>query len=90
PDRAITRLEIAVQAVRALGKESEASQYAAQGDQFIDAAEWSASEWQRNFIGASAALGIIGGYPDGSFRPARNATRAEAVVMIHRALAARQ
>ncbi len=35
-------------------------------------------------LGQAVALGIITGYPDGSFRPDETATRAEAVVMIVR------
>jgi hypothetical protein len=37
-------------------------------------------------VGAAAEAGIIGGYPDGSFGPKRPTSRAEAVVMLNRAL----
>jgi hypothetical protein len=35
---------------------------------------------------AAAAKGIISGYPDGSFKPQANASRAEAATMIIKAL----
>jgi uncharacterized protein YraI len=43
----------------------------------------------RPVVSGLVAAGIMSGYPDGSFRPKRIVTRAEAVVMINRALAFR-
>ena len=42
------------------------------------------SEWSRGLIGAAAAEGLIGGYPDGSFHPFEDITRGEvAAMMVH-------
>lgn len=45
----------------------------------------SANHWAANAIAICAELGWITGYPDGSFRPDRNVTRAELMAMINRA-----
>ena len=45
----------------------------------------SANHWAANAIAICAKLGWITGYPDGSFRPDRNVTRAELMAMINRA-----
>ncbi|MCI6720268.1 MAG: S-layer homology domain-containing protein [Clostridiales bacterium] len=37
-------------------------------------------------VAALREAGVVGGYPDGSFRPQRAATRAEACVMLLHAL----
>jgi len=42
------------------------------------------SPWARGFINAAKALGIAGGYPDGSFRPQDTLTRAEAATLFYR------
>jgi N-acetylmuramoyl-L-alanine amidase len=44
--------------------------------------------WARPFVARLAARGIIGGYPDGTLRPTQVISRAEAVVLISKALAA--
>lgn len=45
-----------------------------------------AGSWYESAVGTAAANGWIGGYSDGSFRPAAQLTRAEAVTMINRML----
>lgn len=45
-----------------------------------------AGSWYESAVGTAAANGWIGGYSDGSFRPAAQLTRAEAVTMIDRML----
>lgn len=40
--------------------------------------------WAQAIIEANLAAGIVAGYPDGSFRPDSNLTRAEAVTMINK------
>ncbi|WP_268957809.1 S-layer homology domain-containing protein [Paenibacillus albicereus] len=45
--------------------------------------------WSRPFVAALAAQGVLGGYPDGSFKPAGRLTRAEAVTAIGKAAEAR-
>jgi len=42
-----------------------------------------ASNWARNAIISVVNEGLIEGYPDGSFRPMNNLTRAEAVKVIY-------
>lgn len=49
---------------------------------FTDAAE--IPQYARGFVGAASAKGILQGFPDGSFRPLNNATRAETAAMILR------
>lgn len=75
PNEAITRAELAAM----LAKFSETTGAA---NYFNDV---SASYWAANAIAICAKLGWINGYPDGSFRPDRNVTRAELMAMINRA-----
>jgi hypothetical protein len=44
------------------------------------------THWARADIEAAAALGILLGYPDGTFRPARPVTRGEAAATFFRAM----
>lgn len=44
------------------------------------------SDWARDAVSITASNGIINGYPDGTFKPKANATRAEAVTVIVKAL----
>lgn len=86
PDRPITRQEIAVMAVRALGLVGPAENSPAGTARFAD---WdNISEGTRGYVGAAADAGVLGGYPDGHFRPDRTATRAEAAVIVRRTLGA--
>lgn len=95
PDRPIPGEEIAVMLVRALGREARAlatllalADGGAEigGRWFVDA-----GEWQRpRHVAEAIRAGLIAGYPepDGryTFRAGRSATRAEAAVMLVRAL----
>ncbi|HWI60272.1 MAG TPA: S-layer homology domain-containing protein [Symbiobacteriaceae bacterium] len=95
PDLAISREEMAVMVTRALGKDAEARSRkltltggtaSVAGRSFTDAATWT----KPGYIAVAIEQGIITGYPeDGggyTYRPFRQATRAEAVVMIVRTL----
>ncbi|MCL2200591.1 MAG: S-layer homology domain-containing protein [Oscillospiraceae bacterium] len=42
------------------------------------------SFWAFQAVGVNHALGIVRGYPDGSFAPRQNITRAEAVIIVYR------
>ena len=42
--------------------------------------------WAKDAVAAASENNIISGYPDNTFRPQANATRAEAVTVIFRAL----
>ncbi|HHW66605.1 S-layer homology domain-containing protein [Defluviitalea raffinosedens] len=44
--------------------------------------------WSKGLIGAVVQEGFMSGYPDGSFKPSNNITRAEAVVTLNNALGA--
>ncbi len=44
------------------------------------------SQWSRGMVQAITALGVITGYPDGTFRPQNNITRGEASAMLVRAV----
>lgn len=48
----------------------------------------SISDWAKAYIERSVTAGLIVGFEDGNFYPQRNASRAEAAVMIYRMLAA--
>lgn len=58
---------------------------AAAADQFSDSS--SIAGWSRGAVGATANAGIMGGYPDGTFRAENLITRAEAVTALNKALA---
>lgn len=75
PNEAITRAELAAM----LAKFSETTGAA---NYFNDV---SARYWAANAIAICAKLGWITGYPDGTFRPDKNVTRAELMAMINRA-----
>lgn len=74
PNRNITRQEAAVMLTKAfhIAPSSNAAS-------FKDEAAIAA--WAKDAVGALAAKHIIGGTPDGSFKPLANLTRAEAVTM---------
>ena len=75
PNDAITRAELAAM-LAAFTDTTRAANY------FNDV---TANYWAANAIAICAKLGWINGYPDGSFRPDRNVTRAELMAMINRA-----
>ena len=75
PNEAITRAELAAML-------ANFTETAGAANYFNDV---SARYWAANAIAICAKLGWITGYPDGSFRPDRNVTRAELMAMINRA-----
>ncbi|MCL5046959.1 MAG: S-layer homology domain-containing protein, partial [Actinobacteria bacterium] len=84
PDARITRREIVLATVRALGKEEtvrSAAPALTVSDLDIIAS------WLRPWAAVAKAEGIVQGYPDGSLGLERTATRAEALVMVQRVLA---
>lgn len=95
PDRAITREEMAVMLTRALGLEQEALARAIPVEggaatlgsrTFSDAGAWA----RPGHVAVAVEAGLITGYPEAdgrfTFRPDRSASRAEAAVMLVRAL----
>ena len=84
PNQAITRGEIAVLCARTLGLSQAVRQDTETESAFTDRASFSPD--QAGSIREIAKLGVITGYPDGTFGPDRTATRAEAVTMVTRTL----
>ena len=76
PEDKITREDIACIIYRALGADGE---YEAS---FTDKDD--ISGYAENAVFAMKALGIVSGYPDGSFLPKQHAARAEAAAFVYR------
>lgn len=73
PDRTVTRAEFAKMVVTALGRQPDP----AGGLPFNDVAgHWAASG---GYLQQAVALGAMGGFPDGSFRPNEPVTRAQII-----------
>lgn len=79
PDIPITREQMAVMIIRAARLNNNSS-----GKVFSDSAE--ISSWALSAIAIASSNNIISGYPDNTFKPRGNATRAEAATVIVRAL----
>jgi hypothetical protein len=79
PNDLITREQVAVMVTRATNLTASD-----QAPVFTDSAE--ISDWAKEAVASAAEAGIINGYPDGSFQPQGNATRAEAATIIMRAI----
>jgi hypothetical protein len=71
PDKSISRAEIAVQLTKALSLQLNSSVLTDVN-----------GSWSAGFIGACVKAGLMGGYPDGTFRPNNETTRAEAAKVI--------
>ena len=77
PDRKITRQEITTLLFRAYG-------LAGEGTKTTFADDGNIADWAYAGVIGCAEKGILSGYPDGTFRPAANATRAEAATLLFR------
>ncbi|MGN0968514.1 MAG: S-layer homology domain-containing protein [Oscillospiraceae bacterium] len=77
PNEPISRAEFAAIAVRF----SEVTYNG--GNSFTDVPE---SYWAARYIALAEYLGWINGYPDGTFKPEQNITRAESMTLINRVL----
>lgn len=80
PNAKISRQESAAMIARILGLTAESNASLT----FKDANKIAA--WSKGSVAAVAAKDIVNGYPDGTFGPERQLTRAEAVAMIRHAL----
>ena len=78
PDQVVTRAEMAVIIVRALGL----ADYATGTSSFSDMA----GHWSNPYVAYATSLGIIDGYPDGTFRPDNTVSYDEAAKMLVAAL----
>lgn len=77
----ITRAELAKVVVTALGQGDAAARAMESPPAFPDVKD----HWARGHVHVARQLGIIGGYQDGTFRPASPVTNAEALTMLLRA-----
>ena len=77
PDAEITRAEFIAAAMRFLKKPAAAD---------CPFSDVSLGDWFYPYVSGAAALGWIGGYPDGSFRPHSSISRAEVTVVMNRVL----
>ena len=78
PDNIVTRAEMAVIVVSALGL----ADYATGTSSFSDMG----GHWSNGFVAYATSLGVIAGYPDGTFKPDSTVTYDEAATMLVAAL----
>ncbi|MEW6523193.1 MAG: S-layer homology domain-containing protein [Bacillota bacterium] len=83
PDQEVTRAEFAKVLVVMLGLESAAKILEGNPTTFPDVP---ASHWASGYINVATAMGIIRGFPDGTFGPSNTILASQAVTMIVRAL----
>jgi WD40 repeat protein len=79
PDREVTRIEFAAMLSRALQLEGEAGDMA-----FADATAIPA--WAKPYVARLVQEAVISGFGDNTFRPTKQMTRMEAIIMIVRSL----
>ena len=82
PDQPITRQEAAsiiakIADIKAKDKKNSSKSFTDKG---------SISDWAKDSVNTAVSYGVINGYPDGSFGPDKNITRAEAATMLYRAI----
>lgn len=82
PNNTITRAEMAKLMVVALGQDGKVSEASKKQSRFKDMK----GNWAYGYVNVASDLGVINGYPDGTFGPQNNVSYAEATAMIIRAL----
>ena len=83
PHRELTRAELTAWLVRLFGNQAVQSAPSGQGAAaFTDVG----SEWYAAEIREAVRLGMVTGYPDGTFRPNQSVARQEAAAMLNRVL----
>lgn len=82
PNNTITRAEMAKLMVVALGQDGKVSEASKKQSKFKDMK----GNWAYGYVNVASDLGVINGYPDGTFGPQNNVSYAEATAMIIRAL----
>lgn len=88
PNDPISRQEIACVLIQALGKSQLAEANANAVTKFTD--DQSIASWSRGFVYETLQQGIINGYPDSTFKPDNETTRAEACAMVSNFLSAQK
>ncbi|NLB89101.1 MAG: S-layer homology domain-containing protein [Syntrophomonadaceae bacterium] len=68
--------------VRMIGKDSEAALNSNIASDFTDAAD--IPSWAKGYINTAVKYDLISGFPDGSFKPTQNVTRAQTVALLGR------
>jgi len=79
PGNIVTRAEMAVIVISALGLQD----YAVGKSSFSDMAGY---DWAQGYVAYAESLGIIAGYPDGTFKPGKTVSYDEAATMLVAAL----
>lgn len=82
PEKKVTRAELAKMLVVCLGLGDSVEALSGRTI-FTDVAE---NHWASGYINAAVQTKVIAGYPDGTFKPEKEVTYAEAVTMVIRAL----
>lgn len=80
PANVVTRAEMAKLVISALGYGSLATSTT------TNYSDMSAAAWAEGFVGLADGIGIVKGYPNGTFQPNATVTYAEAATMVVRAL----
>jgi uncharacterized protein YjdB len=80
PNDSVTREQASVILVKALGKNNEAAAKMLDSTGFTD--DTAISSWARGFVVAAEEQNLLKGYPDSTFRPQQNMTRAEICTVI--------
>jgi hypothetical protein len=83
PERSVTRAQFAKIVVLGIGAHSAAVDNTL-SPSFVDV-RFGGSDYPFDYVEEAAALGIIQGYPDGTFRPGAFITRAQVALMLVRA-----
>jgi uncharacterized protein YkwD len=83
PERGVTRVQVAKMLILGIGAHTEAVEAALQPS-FLDV-RYTGGDYPFDYVEEAAALGIILGYPDGTFHPDASITRAQAALMLVRA-----
>jgi hypothetical protein len=83
PDNPVTRAQFAKIIILALGRHTAAMDNTS-SPTFRDL-PFAGSEYPFDYVEEAAVLGIIGGFPDGTFRPQSPVTRAQLALMLARA-----
>jgi len=82
PDSPLTRAELAKLLAAALGYDADAAMLQDVPSRFSDVPTW---HWARGYIEVMAEVGIVAGYPGGSFAPDAPVSRAEIAALAVRA-----